>query len=46
MTVVSLPRNLHSAFTAGNRCQHVTSVVRRVLVCQALHLHLHMNLVD
>ena len=41
MTVISLPWNLYLALTAGNRCQQVTSVVRRIsLVHQALHLHL------
>jgi len=37
MTVNSLPWNLHLALTAGNQCQQVTSVVRRLLV---MHLHL------
>jgi len=41
MTVISLPWNLYSALTAGNRRQQVTSVVRRIsLVRQALRLHL------
>ena len=39
MTVISLPWNLHLALTAGNWCQQVTSVVRRLLVRQALCLH-------
>ena len=41
MTVISLPWTLYLALTAGNRCQQVTSVVRRIsLVRQALRLHL------
>jgi len=41
MTVISLLWNLHLALTAGNRCQQVTSVVRRIsLVRQALRLHI------
>jgi len=32
MTVISLPWNLHSALTAGNQRQQVTSVVRRRLL--------------
>jgi len=41
MTVIRLPRNLSLTLTAGNRCQQVTSVVRRrLLVRQALRLHL------
>jgi len=47
MTVISSPWNLHFVLTAGNWHQHVTRVVkRRLLVRQALHLHLHMNLTD
>jgi len=41
MTIISLPWNLHLALTAGNWCQQVTSVVRRIsLVRQALRLHI------
>jgi len=41
MTVISLPWNLYLALMAGNRCQQVTSVVRRIsLVRQVLRLHL------
>jgi len=40
MTVISLRWNLHMALTAGNQRQQVTSVVRRLLVRQALCLHL------
>jgi len=44
MTVISLPWNLHSVLMAGNQRQQVSSVVRRLLVQQVLHLH--MNLTD
>ena len=38
MTIISLPRNIHSALTAGIQSQQVTSVVRRrLLVYQVLH---------
>ena len=41
MTVI---QNLDLVFMAGNRHQQVTSDVRRLLVCQALYLLLHMYL--
>jgi len=41
MTVISLPWNLRLALMEGNWCHKVTTVVRRrLLVCQALCLHL------
>jgi len=41
MTVISLPWNLHLALKAENRCQQVTSAVRRkLLVQQVLRQHL------
>ena len=39
LAVISLPQNFHLVLMVGNRCQQVTSVVRRRLR-QALCLHL------
>jgi len=42
--VTTVIQNLYLALMAGNRHQQVTSAVRRLLVCHALHLLLHMYL--